>query len=73
MEKIQVAVVVEMVNVSRSMRCYMKPSSGSIVHFSGSKEDSKDSGDCGGIPVFSFWDISAFGIIKIIKLNYLTT
>ncbi|KAF3562252.1 hypothetical protein DY000_02019501 [Brassica cretica] len=35
-------------------------SSGSIVQFSGSKEDSKDSGDCGGIPVFSFWDISAF-------------
>ncbi|CAF1788889.1 unnamed protein product [Brassica napus] len=58
--KEMVAAVVEMVNVSRSLRCYMKPSSGSIVQFSGSKEDSKDSGDCGGIPVFSFWDISAF-------------
>ncbi|CAG7911730.1 unnamed protein product [Brassica rapa] len=58
--KEMVAGVVEMVNVSRSMRCYMKSSSGSIVQFSCSKEDSDDAGDCGGIPVFSFWNISAF-------------
>ncbi|KAF3541998.1 hypothetical protein F2Q69_00018547 [Brassica cretica] len=58
--KEMVAVVVEMVNVSRSLRCYMKPSSGSIVHFSGSKEDSDDGGDCGGIPVFNFLNVSAF-------------
>ncbi|KAG5377188.1 hypothetical protein IGI04_041784 [Brassica rapa subsp. trilocularis] len=58
--KEMVAGVVEMVNVSTSMRCYMKSSSGSIVQFSCSKEDSKNSGDCGGIPVFSFWNISTF-------------
>ncbi|KAL0680704.1 hypothetical protein Bca4012_047551 [Brassica carinata] len=58
--KEMVAVVVEMVNVSRSLRCYMKPSSGSIIHFSGSKEDSDDGGDCGGIPVFNFLNVSAF-------------
>ena len=69
-EKIQVAGVVEMVNVSRSLRCYMKSSSGSIVQFSCSKEDSDDAGDCGGIPVFSFWNISAFGKIQIIKKGY---
>nr|VDD14661.1 unnamed protein product [Brassica oleracea] len=50
-------VVVEMVNVSRSRRCYMKPS---IIQFSGSKEDSDDAGDCGGIPVFNFLNVSAF-------------
>ncbi|KAF2576647.1 hypothetical protein F2Q70_00006474 [Brassica cretica] len=61
--KEMVAAVVEMVNVSRSMRCYMKPSSRSIIQFSCSKEDLKDSGDCGGIPVFSFWNISAFGFV----------
>ncbi|CAN6838686.1 unnamed protein product [Brassica oleracea] len=58
--KEMVAVVVEMVNVSRSLRCYMKPSGGSIIHFSGSKEDSDDGGDCGGIPVFNFLNVSAF-------------
>ncbi|CAN7141571.1 unnamed protein product [Brassica rapa subsp. narinosa] len=55
--KEMVAGVVEMVNVSTSMRCYMKSSSGSIVQFSCSKEDSDDAGDCGGITVFSFWNI----------------
>ncbi|KAH0907717.1 hypothetical protein HID58_039544 [Brassica napus] len=55
--KEMVAGVVEMVNVSRSMRCYMKSSSGSIIQFSCSKEDSDDAGDCGGITVFSFWNI----------------
>ncbi|KAH0895522.1 hypothetical protein HID58_045090 [Brassica napus] len=58
--KEMVAVVVEMVNVSSSLRCYMKPSSGSIIQFSGSKEDSDDAGDCGGIPVFNFLNVSAF-------------
>ncbi|KAJ0233851.1 Uncharacterized protein HA466_0278710 [Hirschfeldia incana] len=58
--KEMVGVVVEMVNVSRSLRCYLKPSSGSIIQFSGSKEDSDDAGDCGGIPVFNFLNVSAF-------------
>ncbi|KAH0898070.1 hypothetical protein HID58_047638 [Brassica napus] len=38
----------------------MKPSSGSIIQFSGSKEDSDDAGDCGGIPLFYFFNVSAF-------------
>ncbi|CAF2289120.1 unnamed protein product [Brassica rapa] len=46
-----------MVNVSRSLRCYMKPSS---IQFSGSKEDSDDAGDSGGIPEFNFLNVSAF-------------
>ncbi|KAG2310035.1 hypothetical protein Bca4012_024552 [Brassica carinata] len=58
--KEMVGVVVGMVNVSRSLRCYMKPSSGSIIQFSGSKEDSDDAGDCGGIPVFNFLNVFAF-------------
>ena len=68
--KMQVAVVVEMVNVSRSLRCYMKPSGGSIIQFSGSKEDSDDGGDCGGIPVFNFLNVSAFGKITKPKTSY---
>ncbi|CAA7026972.1 unnamed protein product [Microthlaspi erraticum] len=58
--KEMVAVVGEMVNASRSLRCYMKPSSGSLTQFSGSKEDANDAGDCGGVPVFNFWNVSAF-------------
>lgn len=58
--KEMVSVVVEMVNVSSSLRCYMKPSSGSIIQFSGSKENCDDAGDCGGIPVFNFLNVSAF-------------
>ncbi|CAN7061670.1 unnamed protein product [Brassica rapa subsp. trilocularis] len=46
-----------MVNVSRSLRCYMKPSG---IQFSGSKEDSDDAGECGGIPEFNFLNVSAF-------------
>ncbi|KAL0774866.1 hypothetical protein Bca101_040018 [Brassica carinata] len=74
-------VVVEMVNVSRSRRCYMKPS---IIQFSGSKEDSDDAGDCGGIPVFNFLNVSAFEKMAeelvemfkrrvILKMSYLLT
>ncbi|CAN8256908.1 unnamed protein product [Cochlearia groenlandica] len=58
--KEMVGVVGEMVNASRSLRCYMKASSGSLIHFSGYKEDSNDEGDCGGIPVFNFLNVSAF-------------
>ncbi|VVB13656.1 unnamed protein product [Arabis nemorensis] len=58
--KEMVAVVAEMVNASRSLRCYMKPSNGSLIQFSGSKEDANDAGDCGGVPVFNFLNVSAF-------------
>ncbi|KAL5980534.1 hypothetical protein ACLOJK_028442 [Asimina triloba] len=47
----QVAAVVQMVNVCRSMRCFLKGSSSSpIVQFSGEPDDSNDTGDGGGIP-----------------------
>ncbi|EFH62082.1 predicted protein [Arabidopsis lyrata subsp. lyrata] len=59
--KEMVAVVVEMVNASRSLRCYTKLGTESLVQFSCSKEDSSDAGDCGGIPVFNFWNVSTFG------------
>lgn len=39
----------------------MKPSSGSLTQFSGFKENENDAGDCGGVPVFNFWNVSAFG------------
>lgn len=68
-ENIQVALVVEMVNASRSLRCYTKPSSGSLIQFSGFKEDANDAGDCGGITVFSFLNVSAFGNIQILLKN----
>ncbi|EOA19569.1 hypothetical protein CARUB_v10002621mg [Capsella rubella] len=58
--KEMVAVVVEMVIASTSLRCYTKLNSGSLIQFSTSKEDSNDAGDCGSVPVFNFWNISAF-------------
>ncbi|CAH8253872.1 unnamed protein product [Arabidopsis lyrata] len=60
--KEMVAVVVEMVNASRSLRCYTKLGTESLVQFSCSKEDSSDAGDCGGIPVFNFWNVSTFAL-----------
>lgn len=47
----------------------MKPNNGSLIQFSGSKEDANDAGDCGGLPVFSFLNVSAFGKIQIKKFN----
>ncbi|XP_010452766.1 PREDICTED: uncharacterized protein LOC104734813 [Camelina sativa] len=58
--KEMVALVVEMVDASRSLRCYTKLSNGSLIQFSASKEDSNDAGDCGGFPVYNFWNVSAF-------------
>ncbi|KFK25165.1 hypothetical protein AALP_AA8G074900 [Arabis alpina] len=58
--KEMVAVVVEMVNASSTLRCYMKPSNGSLIEFSDSKGDPNDAGDCGGVPVFNFLNVSAF-------------
>lgn len=48
----------------------MKPSSGSIIQFSGSKESCDDAGDCGGIPVFNFLNVSAFGNLIKTKTSY---
>ena len=60
------AVVVHMVNASKSMRCFLKgPSSSSLVQFSSSNEDINDTGDCGGVAVFGFWSVFSFGMALI--------
>ncbi|KAM3374773.1 hypothetical protein P3S68_013487 [Capsicum galapagoense] len=59
--KDMVAVVTQMVNVSKSMRCYLKGSSGtSVTEFSCFPGNQNDTGDCDGIPVFTFWSIFDF-------------
>lgn len=59
--KDMVAVVTHMVNTSKSMRCFLKGTSGSsIVQFSSSSEEGNDTGDGGGIPIFTFWSIYPF-------------
>lgn len=59
--KAMVAVVTGMMNSSRSMRCFLKATSGSpLIQFSSSLEDSNDTGDGGGVPVFTFLPIPAF-------------
>ncbi|KAK6123095.1 hypothetical protein DH2020_043156 [Rehmannia glutinosa] len=58
-----VAVVTHMVNSCKSMRCYSRGTSNSpLAQFSFSLEDDSDSGDCGGIPVFTFCSIASFGM-----------
>ncbi|KAK6261717.1 hypothetical protein QUC31_007533 [Theobroma cacao] len=59
--KDMVAVVMHMVDASKSVRSFLKvASSSSLVQFSSSSEDINDTGDCGGIAVFRFWSISPF-------------
>ncbi|GKV12043.1 hypothetical protein SLEP1_g23247 [Rubroshorea leprosula] len=59
--KDMVTVIKHMVDAGRSMRCFLKGTSGSpLVQFSGTSEDNNDAGDGGGIPVFAFWSISSF-------------
>ncbi|XP_022737134.1 uncharacterized protein LOC111290002 isoform X2 [Durio zibethinus] len=73
--KDMVAVVVQMVNASKSMRCFLKgASSSSLVQFSSSSEDINETGDCGGVAVFGFWSISSFEklaeeLIQMFKLE----
>ncbi|CAL8169062.1 unnamed protein product [Prunus armeniaca] len=74
--KHMVSVVIHMVNISRSMKCFLKGASSSpLVHFSGYSEDKNDPGDGGGIPVFTFWTISCFEVAEelvqmfILELN----
>lgn len=55
-------IVIQMFNTSRSMRCYTKGTiSSPLAQFSCFAENQNDSGDAGGIPVFTFWPISHFG------------
>ncbi|KNA09648.1 hypothetical protein SOVF_151650 isoform A, partial [Spinacia oleracea] len=55
-----VAVVIDMTNLSKSMRCFLKTTSGSAIQqFSKFSENNDDTGDGGGAPVFTFLSISA--------------
>lgn len=59
--KDMVGIVIQMFNTSRSMRCYTKGTiSSPLAQFSCFAENQNDSGDAGGIPVFTFWPISHF-------------
>ncbi|XP_019254796.1 PREDICTED: uncharacterized protein LOC109233394 isoform X2 [Nicotiana attenuata] len=59
--KDMVAVVTQMVNVSKSMRCYRKGTNGSaLTEFSLFPGGQNDTGDSDGIPVFTFWSIFDF-------------
>lgn len=59
--KDMVGVVTQMVNTSRSMRCYLKGTTNSpLAQFSFFAENQNDTGDGGGVPVFTFWPISFF-------------
>lgn len=52
-----------MANASRSMRCYLKGTSSSpIIQFSSNQDNQNDTGDGGGVPVFTFLSISSFGM-----------
>ncbi|KAF8407813.1 hypothetical protein HHK36_006949 [Tetracentron sinense] len=58
-----VVIVTQMINISSSMRRFLKGSaSSSLVQFSCSSDDKNDGGDGGGIPVFKFWSIPYFEI-----------
>lgn len=59
-----VTIVIDMINSSRSMRCYLIGPSGSpLIQFSSSSEDKNDFGDGRGIPVYTFWAVSYFEIL----------
>lgn len=59
--KDMVVAVKDFVKASCSMRCYLKGSDSSpIIQYSSHQEDPNDSGDGGGIPVFSSFSITNF-------------
>ncbi|KAK9080406.1 hypothetical protein SSX86_000164 [Deinandra increscens subsp. villosa] len=59
--KEMVVTVINMVNTSMSLRCFLKGETNSpLIKFSSSSNDTNDNGDGGGIPVFIFWSISSF-------------
>ncbi|KAK2974595.1 hypothetical protein RJ640_003270, partial [Escallonia rubra] len=67
--KSMVAVLIHMANTCRSMRCYLKGMTGSpLVQFSSCSENNNDSGDGGGIPVFTFWSVSVYGMFSFATL-----
>ncbi|KAK9669159.1 hypothetical protein RND81_13G112300 [Saponaria officinalis] len=59
--KSMVGIVVDMANLSKSMRCFLKEHNGSpLIQFSNTETNSNDTGDGGGVPVFTFLSIYAF-------------
>ncbi|RDX89370.1 hypothetical protein CR513_28917, partial [Mucuna pruriens] len=57
--KDMVGIVSDMINVSRSMKCFLKGSNSSpLLQFSYNSADQGDFGDGGGIPVFAFYSIT---------------
>ncbi|XP_057805091.1 uncharacterized protein LOC131020354 [Salvia miltiorrhiza] len=61
-----VGVLTDMVKICKSMRCYLRGTSNSpLAQFSFSSEDGSDSGDCGGIPVFTFCSIASFEALAL--------
>ncbi|XP_076902607.1 uncharacterized protein LOC143557414 [Bidens hawaiensis] len=73
--KEMVATVVNMVNASASLRCFLNRETNSpLVQFSNSSSDTNDNGDGGGIPVFIFSSISnfeklAWELVQMFKLE----
>ncbi|XP_071702703.1 uncharacterized protein [Rutidosis leptorrhynchoides] len=59
--KEMVATVVNMVNISSSLRCFHQVGTNSShIRFSSNSEDANDEGDGGGVPLYTFWSISCF-------------
>ncbi|CAM8894175.1 unnamed protein product [Rhodiola kirilowii] len=59
-----ISVVLEMVDISRSMRCYSKGATSSpIAQFSNSSDAGDDAGDGGGVAIFRYWSIPEFELL----------
>ncbi|XP_021761524.1 uncharacterized protein LOC110726358 isoform X2 [Chenopodium quinoa] len=58
-----VALVVDMVTLSKSMRCFSKTTGSAIVQYSTFSENSNDTGDGGGAPVVTFLSVCAFEML----------
>ncbi|XP_044484006.1 uncharacterized protein LOC123209958 isoform X2 [Mangifera indica] len=73
--KQQVAITNYMISTSRSMRSFLKgPSSSPLVQFSSYSEDTNDTGDGGGTPVFALLSITvyeklAMELVQMFKLE----
>ncbi|KAG5101811.1 hypothetical protein JHK84_046780 [Glycine max] len=66
-----VGIVSDMINVSRSMKCFFKGSNNSsLLHFSYNSADQSDSGDGGGIPAFTFYSITSHGEFQFLRFSF---
>ncbi|KAL3688588.1 hypothetical protein R1sor_014897 [Riccia sorocarpa] len=57
-----VQAVFQMINAARSMKTYVNDSGGGLITFTNTQVDG-DSGDCGGIPVFSCLPLSVYELL----------